>query len=85
MTNAIQQTTTKWTDLLDEDIYMRLCNCCSRKSDILPLAKAKWAFLKEKQGFDKEDALVYILELLDCNSVYIDISSDEYDDLVAEI
>lgn len=75
----------KWTDLLDEEVYERLCNCCSRKSDILPLAQAKWTILKDKPGYDKEDALVAVLELLDCNSCYFELSENEYDDLVSQI
>ena len=75
----------KWTDLLASDVYARLCNCCSRKSDILPLARAKWTQLKTKPGYEEEDALVAVLELLDCNSIYIDLTPDEYDDILYQL
>lgn len=77
----------KWTDFLDPDVYERLGNCRSLKSDIPALVNAKWASLKEsgkdKEGFDKEDALVYVLELLDCNGQDFgaDLTTDEYNDL----
>lgn len=75
----------KWTDFLDGEVYERLCNCCSLKSDILPLAQAKWTTLKNKSGFEKEDALVAVLEQLDCNSCFFDLSSDEYDIILSSI
>ena len=75
----------KWTDRLDKDVYNRLCHCKTVKSDILPLAQAKWMDLKERPGFEKEDALVAVLELLDCNSCYFDLSVDEYNDILAQI
>ena len=75
----------KWTEMLEEDVLNRLGNCKSRKSDILPLAQAKWAALKEREGFCKEDALVCILELLDCNGQFIDLTRNEYDDILNSI
>lgn len=76
---------TRWTELLSEEVYTRLANCKTRKEDILPLAQAKWAAIKAKTGFDKEDALISILELLDCNSFNIDITIDEYNDIISKI
>lgn len=59
----------KWTDFLTEDVYKRLANCNSVKSDIPKLVNAKWREYKEigkdKCGFTKEDALIYVLELLE--------------------
>lgn len=73
-----------WTEYLENDVYIRLCNCVSRKSDIPDLVNAKWLSFKEagkdKQGFTKEDALVSILELLDSNSQDFEITVDEYDE-----
>lgn len=68
----------RWTDHLDEDVYERLCHCCSRKSDILPLARARWYFFCNEYGSDKESALIYVLELLECNSQDFELSADEY-------
>ena len=75
----------KWTDFLSEEVYNRLAACRSIKADILPLAKAKWTILQHKEGFAPADALVSILELLDCNSCYIDLTIDEYNDIISQI
>lgn len=76
----------KWTDHLNASTYNRLADCHSRKEDIPELVGAKWAWMqergKDKEGFTKEDALVSILELLDCNSQYFDLTSDEYNELI---
>lgn len=75
----------KWTDKLPDDVYVRLCNCQTIKSDLSTLVNVRWLALVENgkaaQGFTKEDALVDILELLDCNSCSIDLSGEEYNDL----
>ncbi len=78
----------QWTDNLPEDVYNRLCNCRSRRSDIGLLANAKWAAMvaagKKEQSFTKEDALVVVLALLDSNGQFFDLSPAEYDDLKHE-
>ena len=75
----------KWTENLSESVERRLCNCCTKRSDLAELVNAKWLSLqengKDKQGFTKEDALIEILELLDCNSQAFDLAKDEYEDL----
>lgn len=77
---------TKWTDNLPSDVRGRLMNCCSTKEDILPLAQAKWRILKlAGRGWQREDALISILELLDCNSQYFDLTRDEYDEILMQI
>ena len=76
-----------WTDYLPEDVDNRLGNCRSRKSDVKPLTDARWRWMKENgkdKGLEKADALVYILELLDCNSCYIELTQDEWDSIVKE-
>lgn len=76
----------KWTDYLSNDVYTRLANCRSTKSDLNELVNAKWRSMREhgkdKQGFTKEDALVSVLELLDSNGQYFDLTTDEYQDLI---
>lgn len=71
-----------WTDNLAEDVRMRLGECRTRKTDIPALVAAKWLSYKEsgkaEKGFTKEDALVDVLELLDCNSCFFDLTEDEY-------
>lgn len=78
----------KWTDVLSGDVYSRLCNCTTTKSDITALVNARWLFYSEcgkaEQGFTKEDALIFVLELLDCNSVDIELTKDEYNELCKE-
>ena len=75
----------KWTDALTSEVYDRLCSCTTIRSDLHDLVNAKWTWFKkngrDKQGFTKEDALVSVLELLDCNSIYIDLTVDEYNEL----
>lgn len=79
-------TTTNWTDRLPEDVHARLCDCRTQKKDLPALVNAKWIRYKEqgkdKKGFTKEDALVAILELLDCNGCYIDLTDEEYSELI---
>lgn len=75
----------KWTDNLPDAVYNRLCNCRNLKSDISILVQARWNYLKTKEGYCKEDALVYILELLDSNSQDIDLTRDEYNDILYSI
>lgn len=74
----------RWVDSLSSDVHSRLANCCSSKQDILPLAQARWSWLKENKSdeYVKEDALVYVLELIDCNSVFIDLTKAEYNDIL---
>lgn len=74
-----------WTWNLPGEVYHRLCECRTRRSDLETLVNAKWYAMvqsgKDKQGFTKEDALVYILDLLDCNSQWFDLTRAEYDAL----
>lgn len=73
----------KWTDRLESGVYGRLCSCNSRMSDIEPLVNAKWGSMKEtgkdQKGFTKEDALISILELLECNGQFFDLTAEEYE------
>lgn len=77
-----------WTDNLPTEVHNRLCNCCSRRADIATLVNVKWASMveagKREQGFTKEDALVQILDLLDSNGQFFDLSRAEYDGLKHE-
>lgn len=74
-----------WIDNLTSTVYDRLCHCRTIKADLPELVNAKWLSYiesgKADRGFTKEDALVAILELLDCNSCYIDLTKEEYDDI----
>ena len=78
----------RWCDSLPADVYERLGMCRSKRSDISILVNAKWLFMKEqgkdKEVFTKEDALVEILDLLDCNGQFFDLTKDEYAELWKE-
>lgn len=76
-----------WTDLLDSDVYNRLANCTSTKDDIQPLTQAYWNGKLKNSGKDYavEDALISVLELLDENGRYYDLTSDERDDILYEV
>ena len=77
-----------WTDMLSQDVYYRLADCITWKSDIPILINAKWSDMKnkgmDKKGFTKEDAVVAILELLDSNSCDFELTTDEYNELIKE-
>lgn len=74
-----------WKTYLESDVIRRLGECCNTKSDLPKLVNARWLFYKEtgkaEQGFTKEDALIYVLELLDSNSQDFDLTEDEYNEL----
>ena len=80
-----------WFDRLPSDVYTRTCNCANTKADLPILVNTRWVWMKDKiaegiipKSFKKEDALVYILELLDANSQWrlADITVDEYEELI---
>ena len=81
----------KWFDYLGEDIGRRLGECRNIKADLKPLVQARWAWMKnngkDKEGFTKEDAFIYVAELLDSNSQWelADLNNEEYADLMAAI
>ena len=67
---------------LDSEVLMRLCDCRSRQTDILPLAKCVY---KNKKMKDKESALLYVLEHLECNMQYFDLTEDEWNDIITKM
>ena len=77
-----------WMDKLPADVYSRLAACRSRRSDIGILVNCKWAAMveagKRDEGFTKENALVSILDLLDSNDQFVDLTRAEYNALIAE-
>jgi len=83
----VQAEKKNWTDLLDRNVYSRLANCTSTKEDILPLTQAYWNGKLKNSGKDYavEDALISVLELLDENGRYYDLTSDERDDILYEV
>ncbi len=75
----------KWRNL-PPNVYDRLCSCSSIKSDMLPLSRCVYHWNIEKSGHcDPEDAVVEVLELLDCNSCFFDLEVDEYKEILAAV
>lgn len=80
----------KWYDSCPSDVRDRLLDGRSIKSDILPLAQAKWDVLKhaplgKQYGLCKDDALAVVMDYLNCLLVGITLTKDEHDDIVAHI
>ena len=78
---------THWTDCLPNEIYMRLANCCTRKNDLSILLDAKWKWAQDTghyNGYTKEDILVDILDLLDCNGLedVTELTQEEWNNLI---
>jgi len=75
----------RWTDYLPSDVYDRLCNCSTTSQDISVLTDAKWRRMidlgKDREGFIKEDALVFVLELLDSNGIDTEMDKETYESL----
>lgn len=74
-----------WTKYLSDEVYNRLANCKTIKKDLPELVNTKWRMYKElgkdSQGHTKEDALIAVLELLDCNGIVFDLTVEEYSEL----
>ena len=73
-----------WTDGLETDIYNRLCDCRTIRSDIPALFKAMWKN-NENKDLTKSDVLISVFELLDCNNRFFDLSEKEFDDIIKEV
>lgn len=75
----------RWVELLPSDVYARLGNCKTIKSDLPVLVDSKMKWMKadpKHSDYTKEDAIVFILELLDCNGQNFDLTPEEYDALL---
>ena len=77
-----------WTDSLPGDIAERLAECRTRKTDLPTLVAVRWRWTQDhdpERLFVKEDALTYVLDLLDCNGLtwIYDLTRAEYDELKA--
>ena len=74
----------KWTDALPSDVYVRLCDCKSKRSDVPVLVDALWEWYKasgkREEGLTKENALCSVLDLLDSNGIWVDPTRAEYDE-----
>ena len=73
----------KWIERISPAVYNRLEECRTIKADLPELVAARYAQYQEegKSNFTKEDAVIMILELLDCNGFDCVLSKDEYNEL----
>ena len=69
-----------WDSLTEEQLE-RLAECRSRKSDIVPIARAYML----NRDYDAETALVTTLEHLDSNSQFFDLTNDEFDSMIRKL
>lgn len=79
--------TTRWIDYLPHAVYIRLANCQTTTGDLPTLLDAKWRWAQDTghyNGCTKEDLLVDILDLLDCNGLdcVTELTQEEWDALV---
>lgn len=78
-----------WLDYLPEDVAVRLCECRSEKSDLPVLVNAEWSSIRDSgaEGWTKEDALIRVLEYLDCNGQDFgdNLTADEYNVLARDV
>lgn len=83
--------TTTWTNFIPFDVYIRLCDCQTTKEDLPILVETKWKHTKTKgrnravKGpYTKEDALIDVLEMLDCNGLdnVTELTQKEWEELI---
>lgn len=78
---------THWTKYLPYAVYVRLGECRTRKADLPILLEAKWQWAQDTDhygGYTKEDFLIEILDLLDCNGLdsVTELTQEEWNNLV---
>ena len=72
MTTNNKVNTVSWLDYLPYNVRLRLAQCQTTKGDLSILLDAKWRWVQDTERYNehtKEDALVDILDLLDCNGL----------------
>jgi hypothetical protein len=75
----------EWRYTIDNDIYIRLCECRNTKNDIFIMAKEMWKFNPNKKF---EDCLDRMIEwVLDWNNQYDDfeITKDDCDKWIKKV
>ena len=80
--NEIKKKKKKWTDYLSEEVYVRLCECRTIKADIPELVESKWKTME--YPYTKEDALIWIIDLVYMNDCFIELTTEEWDELIKE-
>lgn len=76
-----------WLDYLSYNVRLRLAQCQTTKGDLSMLLDAKWQWAQDTgkyNGYTKEDILVDILDLLDCNGLdsVTELTQEEWNNLV---
>ena len=75
MKRYIKSTTARWQDTLPDDVYERLAECKSRRSDIIPIAQAIYS---HGEANSKDDAILLALEHLASNDQLFNYTEDDY-------
>ena len=70
----------KWTDYLSEEVYVRLCECRTIKADNTEKEESKWKTME--YPYTKEDALIWIIDLVYMNDCFIELTTEEWDELI---
>lgn len=71
-TNNNKTSAVSWLDYLPYNVRLRLAQCQTTKGDLAILLDAKWQWAQDTghyRGHTKDDILVGILDLLDCNGL----------------
>ena len=72
-----------WKKELPYDMYIRLCECRNKKSDIVPMTKV----IKKVSGWDSEQSLDYMLKWVTDwnNQIELYPNDVEYEKMVKKI
>ena len=74
-----------WKRNLEKEIYYRLAQCSTIKEDLIPLVQARWDYIKHDCMCGKDDAIEFIMELLECNGIDFGLTEIEYDEILNQI
>lgn len=87
MTANNTTSTISWIDYLPYNVRLRLAQCQTTKADLPILLDAKWQWTQDTghyRGHTKDNILVDILDLLDCNGLdsVTQLTMEEWSNLV---
>lgn len=87
MTANNKNNAVSWFDYLPYNVRLRLAQCQTTKADLPILLDAKWRWAQDTghyNGYTKDDILVDILDLLDCNGLgsVTELTMEEWRNLV---
>ena len=89
MTTNNKNNTISWLDYPPYNVRLRLAQCQTTKGDLSILLDAKWQWVQDTghyRGCSKDDILVDILDLLDCNGLnsITELTTEEWRNLVKQ-